>query len=96
MKCERCGKPGADVCGEACLCETCVSLIIREWRIRHDEFGELQASRLDYSKMLQKPLTPCDRCTDAAEFWFDQEFSLCLQCLLTILQEWRERWDDDF
>jgi hypothetical protein len=41
MKCERCGKLGADVQGEAVLCEQCLSLIVQEWKIRHEEFGEL-------------------------------------------------------
>jgi hypothetical protein len=43
MKCERCGKPGADLLGECVLCEQCLALIIREWRIKHEEFGELTA-----------------------------------------------------
>jgi len=42
MKCDRCGMPGSDVHGEAVLCETCLCLILREWRIRFDEFGSLQ------------------------------------------------------
>lgn len=41
MKCERCGKPGADVLGEGCFCETCLALLIREWKIRFDEIGEI-------------------------------------------------------
>jgi hypothetical protein len=45
MKCERCGKPGCDVQGECVLCADCLSLIVREWRIKHAEFGELKESR---------------------------------------------------
>ncbi len=41
MKCERCGRPGADVLGEVVLCEECLCLVLREWRIKHAEFGEL-------------------------------------------------------
>jgi len=44
MKCERCGRDGVDVCGEIILCEACLSLIVREWHIKHDEFGKLTAS----------------------------------------------------
>jgi hypothetical protein len=44
MRCERCGKPGCDVQGEAILCENCLSLVIREWKIRFEEFGKLAAS----------------------------------------------------
>ena len=43
VRCERCGKPGADVQGEAVLCESCLSLVIREWRIKFEEIGELSA-----------------------------------------------------
>jgi hypothetical protein len=41
MRCERCGKPGHDVEGEVCLSDTCLALIVREWKVRHDEFGQL-------------------------------------------------------
>lgn len=41
LRCERCGKPGSDIQGEAILCDTCISLVIREWKIKHEEFGEL-------------------------------------------------------
>lgn len=41
QKCERCGRPGCDVEGEAVLCSECIALVIREWRIRFEEFGEL-------------------------------------------------------
>src|SRR5215471_1115631 len=44
LKCERCGKPGADIAGEFVLCqgnEGCLSLVLREWRVKHEEFGEL-------------------------------------------------------
>ena len=42
MNCERCGKHGADIAGEVVLCELCLSLIVREWKVRHDEFGVLK------------------------------------------------------
>ena len=45
MKCDRCGKPGSDVHGEAVLCEMCLCLILREWRIRFEEFGALQEAQ---------------------------------------------------
>ena len=41
MKCERCGKAGADVLGEAVLCDGCLCLIVREWKVKFEEFGEL-------------------------------------------------------
>lgn len=41
MKCQRCGKPGADILGECSLCELCLAAIIREWKIRFEEFGAL-------------------------------------------------------
>lgn len=41
MKCERCGRAGADILGEACLCETCLTMVIREWKIKFEEIGEL-------------------------------------------------------
>jgi hypothetical protein len=31
MRCERCGRPGHDVLGECCLCNSCLSQIVREW-----------------------------------------------------------------
>ena len=44
MKCERCGRPTSDIGGEIPLCDSCLALIIREWKIRHDEYGELTQS----------------------------------------------------
>jgi ribosomal protein L37E len=41
MKCERCGMPGFDVQGEVCLCTQCLSEIVRDWKVQHEEFGEL-------------------------------------------------------
>ena len=41
MKCERCGRTGADISGEVVLCDECLALIVREWKIRREEFGEL-------------------------------------------------------
>jgi hypothetical protein len=41
MTCERCGLPGAEIAGEVTLCETCLVQILREWKIRHEEFGAL-------------------------------------------------------
>jgi hypothetical protein len=41
MKCERCGCLGADILGEAVLCEECLVLIVREWRVKREEFGQL-------------------------------------------------------
>lgn len=44
MKCERCGRPGSEVCGgEAVLCELCLVQVIREWKIRFSEYGILSA-----------------------------------------------------
>jgi hypothetical protein len=44
MKCERCGKPATDNDSEIPLCDSCLTLIVREWKIRHDEYGELAKS----------------------------------------------------
>ena len=42
MKCERCGKAGAiDVEGEAILCDLCLAMVIREWKVKFDELNEL-------------------------------------------------------
>lgn len=40
-RCERCGKAGCDVVGEAVLCEVCLGLVVREWKIAFQTFGEL-------------------------------------------------------
>ena len=45
LKCERCGRPGSDVLGEACLCEECLAVVVREWKIRFEEFGQLEGAR---------------------------------------------------
>jgi DNA-directed RNA polymerase subunit RPC12/RpoP len=46
LKCERCGSTSAaDIEGEAILCQLCLSLVLREWRIRFQEFGQLTEGR---------------------------------------------------
>jgi hypothetical protein len=44
MRCERCGRPGADILGEVILCEPCLGLVLREWKIHFAEFGDLQGT----------------------------------------------------
>ena len=41
MTCERCGLVGHDVVGEVVLCDECLGLVVREWRISFDEIGVL-------------------------------------------------------
>jgi hypothetical protein len=41
LRCERCGKNGFDVEGEVALCTQCLALILREWLIKHQDFGSL-------------------------------------------------------
>ena len=38
---ERCGRSGHDVEGEVVLRSECLSLVLREWRIRFNEFRQL-------------------------------------------------------
>lgn len=46
MKCERCGSDsGVEHLGKVILCETCLVLVLIEWRIRKQEFGELQQAQ---------------------------------------------------
>jgi hypothetical protein len=46
-RCERCGRGNAaEIEGEVWLCtgpSGCLRQLLLEWRIRHDEFGELSA-----------------------------------------------------
>jgi len=45
MKCERCGTfENCETFDTLTLCERCLLLILKEWRIRHSEFVELAAS----------------------------------------------------
>jgi hypothetical protein len=45
MRCERCGSSeGAEQLGSIVLCEDCVALILKEWKLRRDEFAELTVS----------------------------------------------------
>jgi hypothetical protein len=45
MKCERCGREGLDIEGEVTLCRECLVLIVREWKIHHEEDGELAGEK---------------------------------------------------
>jgi hypothetical protein len=45
VKCERCGSlDGVEQLGKVVLCESCVVLILIEWRRKKEEFGQLCAS----------------------------------------------------
>ena len=44
MKCERCGAGADEDCDGVPLCEVCVVLILKEWRIRKCDFDELVKS----------------------------------------------------
>jgi hypothetical protein len=45
MTCERCGSDsGIEHLGNVVLCETCLMLVLIEWRRHREEFGELQQS----------------------------------------------------
>lgn len=41
MTCERCGGAGAGPVGQVVLCDSCVVLIVVEWRIHREEFAVL-------------------------------------------------------
>jgi len=45
MRCERCGGHEAvEQLGGVILCDTCVVLILQEWRIHREEWAELTSS----------------------------------------------------
>lgn len=45
MKCNRCGDAGqCEKYGNVHLCEPCLILIVEEWHIRQQDFGELVQS----------------------------------------------------
>jgi hypothetical protein len=41
--------------GEAILCETCLALILREWKIRQEEFGQLHHDQRELDALRAMP-----------------------------------------
>ncbi len=58
MNCDRCGRPGSDVLGEVVLCEGCLCLVVREWKLKFERSAGCR-HEVEVSHESRQPVRPC-------------------------------------